>query len=352
MEESKNSEIYDVLVRISQGEEISNWEIERIDELISSVRFNSSAPGKSRVKITFDSYEDYWKLFDLTTDDIWFANAIYSHYDTYEFESSDWVDDDWNQGYIIREFSGDNLNKLKEILSIISPKHAKLNNDTDYEAAANVLISLFERQCDEIKWEYTNQRNMCKERGAMEMIESETCNAFQNYGIFSLGRCFYSYVTTVSVLLGLYKMVGDTTLNISEMLEKIGKDLSIGGQWYDYMYEQDCVDFDEESFHRDVDRNLDKIIDKLEEDENLENMKEFYQSVSKIIDKYDYDKWYETPKDNNVKFKITGINTDNKTILIAVNKNGKYENRSYDIETFNNLLYQPELFENRFVRIR
>ena len=50
MEDSNNSEIYDVLVKISQGEKMDNWEIQRIDGLVSNVRINESAPGKSRVK--------------------------------------------------------------------------------------------------------------------------------------------------------------------------------------------------------------------------------------------------------------------------------------------------------------
>ena len=71
MENSNNSEIYDTLVKISQGEKVDNWEIQRIDGLISSIKYNDSTPGKSRVKLTFDSYEDYWKLFDLTENDIY-----------------------------------------------------------------------------------------------------------------------------------------------------------------------------------------------------------------------------------------------------------------------------------------
>ena len=70
MEDSNNSDIYDALVKISQGREISNWELQRMDDVVESVRFNSSSPGKSRVKLRFSDYEDYWKLFDLTEDDI------------------------------------------------------------------------------------------------------------------------------------------------------------------------------------------------------------------------------------------------------------------------------------------
>ena len=353
MEDSNNSEIYDVLVKISQGEKINNWEVQRIDGLVSDVRFNESAPGKSRVKLTFDSYEDYWKLFDLTTDDIWFANAVFSHYDTFEFESEDWADDDWKQGYLIREFNSENLEKLKEILIIIGPKYSKLSTDEDFEKAAELLTSLFERQSNEIKYSYMAERNRCKERGAIQMIEQETCNAFQNYGIFSLGRCFYSYVTTVSVLLSLYKLVDDTSLDLSEMLEKIGKDnISIGGDWYNYMYEQDCVDYDEESFNRDIAWELERIMTKLEEDNDIESVKEFYSKAQQYIGKFGFDEFVELPKNKNSRFKITNLDPKEGKITVVFIKDIKndhrnVEKRSYDIDDFGTFLYQPELFESR-----
>ena len=85
MEDSNNSDIYDALVQISQGKEISNWELQRMDDIVDSVRFNSSSPRKSRIKLRFSDNEDYWKLFDLNNDDIWFANFVYSNYDTFEY---------------------------------------------------------------------------------------------------------------------------------------------------------------------------------------------------------------------------------------------------------------------------
>ena len=350
MEDSNNSEIYDALVKISQGREISNWELQRMDDVVESVRFNSSSPGKSRIKLRFSDYEDYWKLFDLNEDDIWFANAIYSNYDTFEFESEDWANDDWKQGYLIREFNGENIEKLKEILMIIGPKYAKLGNDEDFEKAAELLNGLFERQADEMKWAYMAERNRCKERGAIQMIESETCNAFQNYGIFSLGRCFYSYVTTVSVLLSLYKMYGNPSMTVYEVLKKVGEDTSIGGQWHEYMYEQDCIDYDGESFNREVAWELERIMTKIEEDYDIEGAKEFYSKVRKILQDYEIGKWHRTPKDKTLAFMINDIKPKENKIIVSVQKQNigaNIERRSYDIDSFNTLLYQPELFEHK-----
>ena len=64
----------------------------RFDPIVYDIKFNEQTPGKSRVKLKFDDYEDYWKLFDLKDGDIWFGNYIYSNYDSYEFESADFAD--------------------------------------------------------------------------------------------------------------------------------------------------------------------------------------------------------------------------------------------------------------------
>ena len=156
-------------------------------------------------------------------------------------------------------------------------------------------------------------------------------------------------------------MIGDTSLTVDEVLEKIGKDIDVGGSWYDYMYEQDCVDFDEESYNRDVAWQLDKIMTLLEEDDNIDNLKIFAEKLGKIIDKYEIGKWYKVPKNEKLGFRIDDINGKENKIIVLVKKQdinrvsdyGLTEKRSYDIDDFNTFLYQPELFEQRkFGRLR
>lgn len=350
MENTDNSQIYDTLVSISNGEEYTLSELGSVDDLINGFKFNSKYPANSMIKLYFENYEDYWKLFDLSDNDIWFANAVYSHYDNFEFESSDWADDDWKQGYIIRGFGPENLAKVSDILKLIAPIYSKLEDDEYFEQASNLLETMFERQVDEIKWEYTSERNNCKNRGAVEMIVSETCEAFQPYGIFRK-TCFISYFTTISTLLRLYKMVNDTSLTIYEVLEKIGKDISIGGNWYEYMYEVDCIDFDQESFDRNVDYQLEKIMDKLTDDEDFVDMKKFIDEVSPILAKYKVGTWYKTPKNPDLTFNIYNVDVKKQLLMVATQKPySNQDRRSYSPEDFNVFLYQPELFEQKKFR--
>ena len=202
--------------------------------------------------------------------------------------------------------------------------------------------------------DWLSERNNCKERGARKMMEDDCCNFFQNYGIFNMGNCFYSYVTTVSVLLSLYSMTGERHLTVSEVLSDIGhKSGNIGG-WEEYSYEQDCIDFDDESFNRTCGWQLDNMFTKLEDSDEFEDIKKFSDNASKILSKYDMETNYKLPKDETKTFSI--IKMDPKTnkvhVVVSVKNSYQGEQRSYDFEDFDQFLHHPELFENRFVKVK
>ena len=349
-----NSEIYDLLLKIKNGQKVNNWDANRFDPIIYDIKFNEQTPGKSRVKLKFDDYEDYWKLFDLSDGDIWFANYVYSNYDSYNFESDEWVNDEWNQGYLLRELNDVNLIKLKEILKILSPELSQLQNDEEWEKASSLLLTTFERESQEIISDWLSERNNCKERGARKMMEDDCCNFFQNYGIFNMGYCFYSYVTTVSVLLSLYSMTGERHLTVSEVLSDIGHKSGNLGGWEEYSYEQDCIDFDDESFNRSCGWQLDNMFTKLEDSDEFEDIKKFSDNASKILSKYDMETNYKLPKDESRKFKIVKMDPKTNKVHVVVSLKGEYrgEERSYDFEDFDQLLHQSELFENKFVKVK
>ena len=59
-------------------------------------------------------------------------------------------------------------------------------------------------------------------------------------------------------------------------------------------------------------------------------------------------------KDESRTFRIIKIDPKTNKIHVVVSKKGEYqgEQRSYDFENFDQFLHQPELFENRFVKVK
>jgi hypothetical protein len=338
--------LYSLLVKINNGEQVSSRELENADESIYDFKYTPNAPFKSKITLGFDE-DEYIKLFDISEDDLWYYDVITSYYDTYEFESDYQSIEDFQQGYIEQFFRGENLVKLKEILSIISPQSVDLDTEEKRIEVGKKLYDMFEDEIDNIISDYVAEINECKTRGFKQMIKNDFCDAFYSYDIFTKD-CLTRYFTSVELLIDLYNNVGDTTLTIKELLFKIGSEMQIAG-WSDYIYEIECDDFDYESLDTYVSNYLDKIMEKLEDESKYIDIYEYSELFNRLSSKYKVGGRYNTK--SGTEFVYKGIDPENNRIIIQVyKKEGGLENRSYDEEEFNNFLVSPELFE-RFIRI-
>jgi len=342
------SDIYKLLLAVKNGEKVTNNQMDRADELVWKFIYNEKNPNKSMVKLQFDDMEDYLKLFDLEEYDISFAESVYSYYGNTIFVDYDHASNEWNEGYLLYQFSSDNLIKLKQILKLISPSTAKLETDEDKEVSSKKLEEMFPNEVDYIISEWADEENNCKTNGAKEWIESDVCDYFSIYGLVRQD-CFNQYYTTVSILLSLYNNVGDKTLTLKEVLTTIGhQDSNIGG-WDENRWEIYCNDFDEKSFNELVESQLDKMFEKLEDSDEFLDVHEYSDIYNRIIQKYKLNNRYETKSGR--EFFILKIDpATNKIVVQVFKKEGGLEDRSYTEEEFNNFLVSPELFEG-FKRI-
>jgi len=344
--------MYDLLTRIVNGEQVSSRWMENVDEAVYDFKLTPKAPFKSKIVLKFDD-DEYIKLFDPSEDDMWYYNSITSYYDSYEWEDDYQAREDFGEGYFFDQFNEENLKKIKKILSIIEPGSVPLETDEQKSEAGKKLLDMFGNEIDDIISDYTSESNQCKTRGFNKMIKDDFCNAFDNYGIFTK-YCLTEYFTSVGMLLSLYDTMGDKTLTISELLFRIGSDMNIAG-WGDYIYEMDCVDFDQESFDSECSRYLDKIIDKLEDESQYVDIHAYADIYRRLDSKFKVNNRYKTKSGRD--FLYRGIDPANNRILVQVftKDEKKYdgvgiEDRSYTEEEFNNFLVSPELFEG-FIRI-
>ena len=106
-------------------------------------------------------------------------------------------------------------------------------------------------------------------------------------------------------------------------------------EWRDDRY------FDSESFNRSAGRNLDKILDDLEE-----NMSpEFVSMINRVLSKVKrVNQWMKLPKDPRYKIRVSNFNKENNKIEVKLE--GPNYNRKFEIseEGFYNLLYNLDLF--------
>jgi hypothetical protein len=330
---------------IKNGEKVTTNQIERADDLISGFRYNENNPIKSMVKIRFDDMEDYLKLFELDEYDIDLANSVYSYYNSFSFVDYDYGYNEWNEGYLIYSFSDENMNKFKQIVRLVLPSAANLVDDSEKEKACKRVEDMFSNEIDYITSDWVDEQNECRTRGAKEWIEGDVCNYFNKFGVITQD-CFHNYYTTVGILLSLYNTVKDKTLGLMEVLKDLGHRASYVGGWDENRWEIECNDFDDESFNRVVENQLDKILEKMEDSDDFIDVNKYSEIFDRITKNYNLNHKYKTKTGR--EFFIRSINPATNKIIVQVNKKeGGLEDRSYTEEEFNNFLVSPELFENK-----
>jgi hypothetical protein len=341
------SPIYDLLVKVKNGEPVSSNEMERADDLVYSFNYNEKNPGKSTIKIRFDDIEDYIKLFDVEENDVYYVNSLFSYYgDVFPYVDWDAAANDWQEGYFFSWFSDENKGKLKQILKYIAPDLISLDSEEIKEMAAEKLMDMFEGKIDNMLEEYVSLENGCRHDESIKQINDELCEIFQNYGLINVD-CFRTYYTSVGLLLSMFKISKDPTKDIKGVLTDIGHTFNTGG-WDEYRYEIQCNDFDEERLNRVIGEELDEILEDLEESDKYVDILEYSNIYDRVISKYPLNIRSKTSYGR--EFFIRKIDPETNRIYLDVFANGGVRTNSYTEEEFNNFLVSPELFEG-FVRI-
>jgi hypothetical protein len=325
---------------------INSKELEKSDPAILEV-IPKDPLGQSQIIIDFKNDDNFFKLFDVSEDDIWFMNAISSYYSDYEFIDSYTVEQDWKEGYIVfGDLNDENKEKLQQIAELILPsKEFNLQDDEYRQELAETLLDLFERETDNILSDYFVEKNREMTITARNSINEEINKVLESSG-FRVKRGYDEFVTTAANLIMWSVKFGINKTDIISLFKQIVENNggSMGG-WAEDQYEyQDYENFDSESFNREVDRQLNNILEKIEDDGTQIN--EFIDLRKRILSKYKMDTWFELPKDKSIKFKIKNFDRDDMKIVVLLNKQFKSEKTlSLTEEQFNYLLYQPELFD-------
>ena len=346
------SDTYGALKKILGGQEIDVYRLRDVDDLISGFRFNGNNPGKSMITIRFDSYEEYFSLFDFDDDEINYLTSVFSLNHNFFGNRGH---SDWSEGYLMREFNNENLEMVKEILSFIKPEIASLKTEVEMNIASELFMELFTRETESIIDEYTSEMDSCMQRSEISDVENDLADVFQSYRIFNKDGAFGSYVTTVNSLLSLYDLTKERRLDLHGVLTKIGHTMSVG-PYQENSYETDCHDFDSESFDKWTNYSLNQILEKIEDSGEYPNLNEFRKIVDEVLSKYELSTYYSISRRKKVNegFIITKIDPKTNKLHIKYSsfKNGErvFENRSYTLDEFKTFLHNAELFENKILK--
>lgn len=325
---------------------VSSRDLEDSDDGILNV--NDGNPlGQSIITIDFGSDEKVYNAMDLSDDDIWFLNAVNSYYSDYNFMDSYQVESDFKDGYILyQDLDKENREKIKQIASIIIPnKEYDIEGEEYRIELSKTLLDLFEKQMDYILGEYHSEKENEMQATAKETISKDMEDFFESIG-FSVRRKYDELNTTAANLLMWAARLDIQKIDAISLFNRIVDFNGTGrlGGWYENTYEfQDDENFDSISFNRRASNELDDIMEKLESDNNIQDFLDFRK---RIESKYKMNTWYELPKDKEIKFKVFGFDRENMKVDVQITANFK-GSKSFSLseQGFQNLLYQPELFD-------
>ena len=325
--------------------------LEDSDDAILTVKL-SDPLGQSIIIIDFDEDKRFYKSLDISEDDEWFLKVINSYYSNYEFMDLYQVEEDFKQGYVVYgDLNKENKEKLKEIAELILPgDEFNLDNEEYIIKLSETLIGLFNNEMDWIFGDYASEKNSEMLTTARTSIEKEINGFLESIG-FTLVRDYDRISTTPANLLMWSARLQLAKIDVISLFNQIVEYSGTGrlGGWAENSYEfQDDDNFDSVSFNDSVERQFEKILEKLDEDENAggEKIKEFLGFRGRIIKKFGLNKWHKLPSDKNVSFIVEGFDRENMKVIIRIQKQYKgMRELKLSEENFKNLLYQPRLFD-------
>lgn len=338
------------LVNFSRGK-ISEYDLRDSDDLIEKIIIGNPL-GQSEIVFDFQDDKKLFELLDLSEDDVWFSQVVNSTYSDYDFYDSYQIRQDFLEGYgVFTYLNKTNLDKLKEIAELIIPGKEFNINDDDYRIElANTLSDLFENEVDYILGEFEIERNRDALISAQERIDSELTNFMESIG-FSFYSKYERISTDVSNLIMWIRRLGITKIDAYNLLSQIFSNVGAGklGGWYDSQYEfSSDKHFDEGSFNSYVENKLEQIIEKIQDNENIDNKKlqEFLELRKRIVTKHKPQVWHKLPSDNNYSFKIFDFDMEDMKIGVEFQKQFSPIKKVYlTEEQFNNVLYNQRLFD-------
>ena len=355
--------LYKALIDFRDNDNDPMWiRQEDTDDIVRVRSVNKTKRGKSLLFLDFDN-ETYIKMFTESEDrdnnnsfllNVALGRAYYG--DSVFIDTYDFGNEEMKEGAIFRYFSNENMNLLKKILRIASPRLLTKMEDK-YDEIGRWLLLNFERNASEIGSVFGYEYDSALVQGLGQYINQKFCNVFTPYGIVEK-TCASEYYTTVDNLIKFWDNSGaGKELSITEMFKFfiLEKGLELDEDLFDDYYSfYDNANFDQMSFDRTVDRELESILEKLEEqqeDGTLNQNLELYEFISK--QNYQFDVWYPPKSEKTFgkvekdRSKINYFKFDELTdgeIQVLIQTPLGVKKSSMDLDRLKLFLYHPELF--------
>jgi len=339
------------LRNFSKGKITTN-DLYDMDKTIDDIRVRKPL-GQSLITIKLGKKEDFLEEIGLHNDDAWFREIIMSPYGNgYEFTDTYSIEDDFKEGYIFEyDLNEENTETLKGIAGrLISNEEVNLDDDEYRQKLHKLMLEIFPREIDYILGDYSAEKDNEMNQVAKESIKSEFDDKLDEMDVdlsYDMDEVTITLADLFSEALQLNLFNSSAQEMVTKIISnKLGNDV---GGWYENNYEyRDDSKFDKESFNRTVTQQFEEILYKMgEENETEYTIKDYVEFRNRVLSKFNFRTWYETPKDKEILFLIKEFNPEDMSVTVTTKDRGNQllKHVKMDEETFTKFLYQPSLFK-------
>jgi hypothetical protein len=336
---------FEFLKSIYNGYE-PRWNENGEDDLIYNIDFNKNNPRQSIVEIVIDNEDTFLDIFDIENDDRYEWSYYMSDYGGINYDYDGYYDS-WRDGDFIGWYF--NEENKQRIINIVRSYYPTTSPDDNRAIHSLLNDKIDENFVSSIVDEYAQEYEDCVYDEIRSIINSEFQNPFMRFGIKEKNRN-YKYIVPLNVLLTWYKQLKIEDLKIEGLLQTLIQkfDKTDRGYWSELRYDTSCKDWDDEKYQKFVSDQIEKLEEKLSDDERFVNYEEYKEIVSTVDQEYGFEKWIPVKTDENTFFKIDKVDPATNKIIITLRNNTSDEReqkRSVDFEDLKRIETQYELFE-------
>ena len=324
---------------------------------------------KDGLLFNFDGLEEFLKFFfpetygknveggDGEYDAMNFDSMYYGNYD-FGDECYNRSSDDWNEGYTLGYLCGEAVVKLRELISIVSPKSLKYFKDdklSGEEELTEVLDAFFPKMEDDMTEIDCGARQYMLRDEASNYIGEKFCNGLKPFGIENWGRsrfteCFKTYFISWGNLVQLYLYDGEFDGNVLDVIFKyIDKNFRDHPPIY---YEIEYNIWDQEKYNEYACKRYSDVIDDYLEDARERYHPKYIKEMERLS-KLDLFKRKSIPR-SSYYIKVISLDPETMKVKYVVSDNNWGGGQKVGLSTVDDVIAmatQPGLFDQMDFRV-
>jgi len=346
------SDDYETLKKVKQNPKFGMY------ESLNSDYFNRFIGDKAVFNFR-DEIESFLNFFrdNVGEDTLTHYNWMYQNPNGEIFYDNSRFDDEMMDGYPLYSLTSEQVNMLKSIIEVIQPQLLSSfeGNDIkrdDLEKVAEFIRDELPNLYESFSYAYSEAEDRARHRGFLLYLESDICNIYEDIGLKKMedSECFGQYEISVDKLLEFYE--DDLEENKNYPIEQILENQVLGNlelNEYPYDFSDEYHDEDEfrHYFNDDMEKALQKELDRVESDESLILDSKQYKRISNYIEnKFGFNtphKIRSADEETSIIFDLVDPKTNKVNFTLV--KDDEEKKGSAKLETIVKLLTNYTLFD-------